>query len=34
MDMVIFTGVEREEEFQNKRPLEYRAAGRAGKAGG
>ena len=25
MDMVIFTGVESEEEFKHKRPLEYRA---------
>ncbi len=27
MDMVIFTGVESEEEFKHKRPLEYRAHG-------
>ena len=33
MDMVIFTGVESEEEFKHKRPLEYAAAGQGGKAG-
>jgi len=31
MDMVIFTGVESEEEFKTKRPLEYERAAREGK---
>ena len=31
MDMVIFTGVESEEEFIHKRPLEYERAARTGK---
>ena len=31
MDMVIFTGVESEEEFENKRPLEYKRAIEEGK---
>lgn len=31
MDMVIFTGVESEEEFQHKRPLEYARLAREGK---
>ena len=31
MDMVIFTGVESEEEFQTKRPLEYERLAKAGK---
>ena len=33
MDMVIFTGVESEEEFKHKRPLEYERMVREGKAG-
>jgi hypothetical protein len=31
MDMVIFTGVESEEEFEHKRPLEYARMVREGK---
>ena len=31
MDMVIFTGVESEEEFKHKRPEEYRTAAAEGK---
>lgn len=31
MDMVVFTGVEREEEFKHKRPLEYERMVKAGK---
>ena len=31
MDMVIFTGVESEEEFKEKRPLEFRAQWKQGK---
>ena len=33
MDMVVFTGVESEEEFKHKRPLEYERLKREGKAG-
>ncbi|MGD0732826.1 MAG: hypothetical protein ABR956_16295, partial [Terracidiphilus sp.] len=31
MDMVIFTGVESEEEFKTKRPQEYQRVAREGK---
>jgi hypothetical protein len=31
MDMVVFTGVESEEEFKHKRPLEYARLQAAGK---
>jgi hypothetical protein len=31
MDMVVFTGVESEEEFKHKRPLEYARLAREGK---
>jgi hypothetical protein len=31
MDMVIFTGVESEDEFKHKRPVEYRRLVREGK---
>jgi len=31
MDMVVFTGVESEEEFKHKRPLEYERLAREGK---
>ena len=31
MDMVVFTGVESEEEFKKKRPLEYQRLAREGK---
>lgn len=31
MDMVVFTGVESEEEFKHKRPLEYERLGKEGK---
>ncbi|MDR3742006.1 MAG: hypothetical protein P4L40_23545 [Terracidiphilus sp.] len=34
MDMVIFTGVESEEEFKHKRPLEYARLAKAGKLEG
>ena len=33
MDMVVFTGVESEEEFKHKRPLEYERVAARGKAG-